>query len=367
MNTRPQIATTGRPQALSATFNQDNSCFSIGLDSGFCVYNTDPCELQISRSLGAGIGVASMLDRANYLALVGGGRSPKFPPNKVIIWDDIKQKAVITLEFRSEVYAVRLSRQRIIVVLIGTVHIYAFSSPPARQHVFETHDNPLGLVALSSKFLAFPGRTPGHVNIFDLATGIVSIIPAHSTPLSAITISPQDDLLATASETGTLIHVYSTATSRMIRELRRGIDKAAIFSLAISPASSRLAVTSDKNTLHVFELPSLSSVSQTPARPSSSHSTTSNVPSGDNRRYSMLSKLPLLPKYFSSEWSAAHAPFEGGGRGALGWIGEDSVVAVGIGGRTGEARWEKFVIVEAENGGGIECIREGWRRYLDND
>jgi hypothetical protein len=25
------------------------------------------------------------------------------------------------------------------------------------------------------------------------------------------------------------------------------------------------------------------------------------------------------------------------------------------------------VIVEAENGGGIECIREGWRRYLDND
>ena len=151
--------------------------------------------------LGAGIGVACMLGRANYLALVGGGRSPKFPPNKVIIWDDIKEKAVITLEFRSEVHAVRLSRQRIIVVLIGTVHIYAFSSPPTRLHVFETHDNPLGLVALSSKFLAFPGRTPGHVNIFDLATGIVSIIPAHSTPLSAITISPQDDLLATASET----------------------------------------------------------------------------------------------------------------------------------------------------------------------
>lgn len=142
-----------------------------------------------------------MLGRANYLALVGGGRSPKFPQNKVIIWDDIKQKSVITLEFRSEIHAVRLSRTRIIVVLIGTVHIYAFSSPPNRLHVFETHDNPLGLVALSTKTLAFPGRTPGHVQLFDLNTGIVNIIPAHSSPLSAITISPQGDLLATASET----------------------------------------------------------------------------------------------------------------------------------------------------------------------
>lgn len=142
-----------------------------------------------------------MLNRANYLALVGGGRSPKFSQNKVIIWDDIKQKPVITLEFRSEIHAVRLSRSRIVVILLGSVHIYAFSSPPQRLHVFETHDNPLGLVALSTKTLAFPGRTPGHLQMFDLATGNVSIVPAHSTPLAAITISPQGDLLATASET----------------------------------------------------------------------------------------------------------------------------------------------------------------------
>lgn len=166
-----------------------------------------------------------------------------------------------------------------------------------------------------------------------------------------------------------MIRVYSTSTSRLITELRRGIDKAMIFSLAISPASSRLAVTSDKSTLHVFELPSLSSVSQPPPRPSSSlssHSATA-TPSGDNRRWSLLGKLPLLPKYFSSEWSAAQAKFEGGGKGDLGWVGEDSLVAIGTGGKTGEARWEKFVIIEGEGGIGIECIREGWRRYLDND
>ena len=103
-----------------------------------------------------------MLGRANFLALVGGGRSPKYPQNKVIIWDDAQRKPVISMEFHSAVRAVRLTRTRIVVVLLGHVHVYAFSSPPTRLHVFETHDNPLGLVAISAFTLVFPGRTPGH-------------------------------------------------------------------------------------------------------------------------------------------------------------------------------------------------------------
>lgn len=163
-----------------------------------------------------------MLGRANYVALVGGGRNPKFPTNKVgtlllgllhkeckvltksskvIIWDDAKQLPVVTLDFRSQVFQARISRSQILVALLNSVHLFAFSSPPKKISSFETADNPSGLCCLGSKIVAFPGRTPGQVQIVEIGTGNVSIIPAHGTPLKAMTLSPNGEILATASET----------------------------------------------------------------------------------------------------------------------------------------------------------------------
>lgn len=127
----------------------------------------------------------------------------------MIIWDDAKQKAVITLEFRTAVRRVRLTRQRIVVVLQNSVHVYVFSSPPEKVSISETADNPLGLCCLASQLLAFPGRTPGQVHLVELETGVVRIIPAHTSPLRAIEISPDGEIMATASETVRGAHLFS--------------------------------------------------------------------------------------------------------------------------------------------------------------
>lgn len=137
----------------------------------------------------------------------------------MVIWDDVKQKSVITLEFRTSVLRVRLSKSRIVVALLNSVHVFAFSTPPQKLSVFETTDNPLGLLCLGKKLLAFPGRSPGQIQLVELETGNVSIIPAHSTNLRAIVLSPDGEVLATASEAVCLSvsHIGSFSPSLMIR------------------------------------------------------------------------------------------------------------------------------------------------------
>jgi WD40 repeat protein len=309
----------------------------------------------------------------------------------LVIWDDAKQKAAITLEFRTSVLGVRLSKSKIVAVLLNSVHVFAFSNPPQKLSVFETSDNPLGLACLDSKLLAFPGRSPGQVQMIELETGNISIIPAHSTPLRAMALSPDGNLLATASEAvstltlqssmgrlltsiqGTLVRIFATGNCTKLAELRRGVDHAVIFSISFSPSNTLLAVTSDKSTLHIFDIPH-----QQPARRSQSPSPASEETS--SHKWGILGKIPLLPRVFSDVYSFANAHFEIGeqanlgsphvppigpsyGRpqkGLIGWCDDHTLLVIGSG---KEGRWEKFVIRDGEEGKRY-CVRDGWKRYL---
>lgn len=311
--------------------------------------------------LNGGIGLVTMLGRANFLALVGGGNDPKWSTNKVIIWDDAKQKVVMTLEFKTDILAVRLSRSKIVVVLRNAIAIYDFSAPPQRRATFETVNNDFGLVCLGSKHIAFPGRTLGQVNLYDLSGGNNTIIPAHTSNIMAIALSPNGEFLATASENGTLIRIFSAGGSAIVTELRRGIDKALIYSMAFSPSSNRIAVTSDKGTLHIFDVLHTASDGQ---RPSSRGGPSEQSPTHteSNKRFSLLGQLPLLPKYFRSEWSFAQARVEGTGRNTIGWVNEDTLVVIS----PEDCKWEKFVILNAPHTeSGKACEREAWRNFVE--
>lgn len=117
-----------------------------------------------------------------------------------MIWDDSKQKIAIQIPVLTTVRAVRLSRTHIVIVLANSVRVYHFKSPPDLWSAFETADNHRGLCCLTSDRLVFPGRTTGQVQMVELDTGNVSIIPAHTSSLRALDISRDGEILATASD-----------------------------------------------------------------------------------------------------------------------------------------------------------------------
>lgn len=53
-----------------------------------------------------------MLYRTNIIALVGGGLSPNYPPNKVMLWDDSLMKTIGELNYKTEVKGVRLRKDK---------------------------------------------------------------------------------------------------------------------------------------------------------------------------------------------------------------------------------------------------------------
>jgi len=115
----------------------------------------------------------------------------------------------------------------------------------------------------------------------------ISIIAAHTTALTSLSVPTSGRLLATTSSRGTLVRVWDAITGKLVRELRRGTDKAEIYGVAFRPDEREVCVWSDKGTVHVFSLARESGASNR-------HST-----------FSPLTPYIPLPKYFDSEWSYA--------------------------------------------------------------
>ena len=138
------------PEILSLSFNQDGGCLAIGLTTGFMICNVYPFQEAFHRNTegSGGIGLVEMLFRCNLLALVGGGPHPKYPRNKVMLWDDHRGKPIGELSFRQNVLNVKLRRDRVVVVLYDRIYLYNFSDLTLLDQI-PTMANPKGLVCLS--------------------------------------------------------------------------------------------------------------------------------------------------------------------------------------------------------------------------
>ncbi|KAH9843905.1 WD40-repeat-containing domain protein [Rhodofomes roseus] len=312
---RHSISSTAPVLIFDARFDSDCHIFTAATPAGFAVYRTRPLQLLRKREITGGTLAAVVpLHTSSLLFLIGGGRSPRYPPNKVILWDDALGQEVAELEFRERVRGLACRKGWLAVALRRRVVVFELGKGVSRYGEWDTCDNPRGLLAMAtaaySTLLAIPGRQMGHVHLVHLppcpppeplgppmsapprpparpTKHPVSMFIAHESALTTLSVPSSGNLVATTSSRGTLIRIWDSNTGKRVREFRRGTDKAEIYGVAFRPDEREVCVWSDKGTIHVFALAD---------------------DSGSSNRQSTFSPLkPFvpLPKYFKSEWSYA--------------------------------------------------------------
>ncbi|KAK5044584.1 autophagy protein [Exophiala bonariae] len=149
-------------------------------------------------------------------------------------------------------------------------------------YTIETSPNPTAICALSPSsencFLAYPlpqkaasssfappshappntthvPPTSGEVLIFDaVKLEAVNVVEAHRSPLSCVIFNNEGTVLATASDKGTIIRVFSVPDAHKLYQFRRGSMPSRIFSMAFNITSTLLCVSSATETIHIFKL-----------------------------------------------------------------------------------------------------------------
>ncbi|CAJ0960205.1 unnamed protein product [Ranitomeya imitator] len=154
-----------------------------------------------------------------------------------------------------------LNEKRLVVCLEESVYIHNIKDMKLLRTLLDTPQNPTGLCALSinhsNSYLAYPGSASvGEIMVYDANTlKIECTIPAHDSPLAAITFNSTGTKLASASEKGTVIRVFSIPEGQKLYEFRRGMKRYVnISSLVFSMDSQFLCVSSNTETVHIFRL-----------------------------------------------------------------------------------------------------------------
>lgn len=281
---------TDKSKILYLSFNQDYSCISCGTTDGFVIYNIDPFKIRYQQKFGKGIGIAEIFYTSNLIALVGGGDDPKYPTNKLVIWDDYQGKAIADIDAEHRICGVKFNKETFAIVCQNSVKLFNFREMTFLDKI-DTYDNPNGVCALSGndqcKILVTPGTKPGYVNIFNYETKTQKSFKCHDHPITSLSLNSDATKIATASDQGTLIRVFDLPTQTKFREVRRGSDTCDIHDIHFSKDSKCLVVTSSKNTIHIFSLCK------------EYKNTTSN-----------LQSLGLFSGFFNSEWSLFSVPWK---------------------------------------------------------
>lgn len=236
--------------------SEDGSFFSFAFRYGYSIYSMNPVLRKLKKDfINLAISSISISPDGNRTAFSVKSIHKSDTDQKVLIWNNFYDDSEAELDFKEPIMSLCIRQNILIVVLRNSVCLYDL-----KQHemMFEqvTATNEFGAGDISfdeaSPKLAICGLVPGAVHITSLKRSV--FVQAHLHPISIIKFSRDASIIATASDLGTLIRVFDSASGTLKSVFRRGALKSHVQAMTFSNNKLLLAVLSGNGTLHVFDM-----------------------------------------------------------------------------------------------------------------
>lgn len=198
-----------------------------------------------------------MLYRTNILALVGSEDNPLYNKNKVVIWDDYQKKSLCELKFNQNILNIKLRKDKIVVVCNDKIYLFTLNSFQSFD-IIDTGENVHGVIGINydidNTIIAYPDKKRGKIKIKNYEKKTNVSIDAHEKLIGNITLTIKGDLMASATEMGTIIRIFDTDNGELVQEVRRGKEKAQIKCICFDPNYKFIAASSNRGTVHIWSL-----------------------------------------------------------------------------------------------------------------
>ena len=247
--------------ANKISFNQDYSIVSIGTQRGYKIIQLAPLFFHEKNLMGS-LDRCEMSYKSNYLALVGGGKIPKYNNKKVVLYNDAEDCIESEYKFASPVLNVKFKKSLIFIVTEKKIYVFNVQTS---QNVdsFDTITNKRGIIAVNGcpekTIMAHPiefedDPDKGYVGIKNYKTNKYFPLLVHDEPPSCMEMDYYGLLLASANDKGTTIRIHNLLDKTLVYECRRGKDKALINYMSFDLDYNYFGNSSDKGTIHIWKL-----------------------------------------------------------------------------------------------------------------
>ncbi|XP_037113561.1 WD repeat domain phosphoinositide-interacting protein 1 isoform X2 [Syngnathus acus] len=241
-----------------ASFNQDATSLALGTKTGYKLFSLTAVDKLdcIHESEASNVYIVERLFSSSLVVVVS-----TTTPQRMNIYHFKKGTEICNYSYPNNILAVKLNRHRLVVCLEESIYIHNIKDMKLLKTLLNIPSNPSGLCALSTNhsnsYLAYPGSTTmGEIIVYDAKNmSTVTMVPAHDSPLAALCFNASATKLASASERGTVIRVFSIPEGFRLFEFRRGMKRYVnISSLSFSPDAQFLCASSNTETVHIFKL-----------------------------------------------------------------------------------------------------------------